>query len=114
MIISNLFVRHKTPQPQFAPGVFLGLLALFMIMGVAKPLVALVGIGTTAIIAAVLVEVNRVRIWDGYRKAYRKQKGLKGIFTKPNSTYYTINVVLLWPLMLLLGVLCLYTAYIYA
>lgn len=112
MVISNLFVRHKTPQPQFAPGVFLGLLALFIIMGIAKPLVGLVGIGTTAVIAAVLVEVNRVRIWEDYRKAYRKQKGLKGLLTKPDDSYYIINVVILWPLILLLGVLCLYSAYV--
>jgi hypothetical protein len=108
VVISNLFIRHKTPQPQFAPGAFLGLIALFVVMGVAKPLIALVGLG----IAAVLVEVNRVRIWETYRKSYRKQKGLKGVFTQPSQTYYMINVVVLWPVILLLGVMCLYAAYI--
>jgi hypothetical protein len=112
VVISNLFIRHKTPQPQFAPGAFLGLIALFVVMGVAKPLIALVGLGTTAVIAAVLVEVNRVRIWETYRKSYRKQKGLKGVFTQPSQTYYMINVVVLWPVILLLGVMCLYAAYI--
>jgi hypothetical protein len=112
MLISNLFVHHKVPQPRFAPGLFVGLIALFILMGEAKPLVGLVGIGTTAIVAAVLVEVNRVRIWETYRKSYRKQKGLKGLWTEPTTTYYLINVVILWPLILLLGVLCLYAAYI--
>lgn len=111
MILSNLFVRHKNPQPRFAPGLFVGLLAMFILAGQFKPIFALAGIGTTVIVAAVLVEVNRVGIWESYRKAYRKQKGLKGVFTEPNMTYYTINVVLLWPAILVLGVLCVWVAY---
>ena len=114
MVISNLFVRHKTPQPRFAPGLFVGLLAAFVLLGQTKPLFGLVGLGVTAVVAAALVELNRVRIWEDYRKAYRKQKGLKGLMTQPNPAYYTINVVILWPLIMLLGVLCLYAAYVLA
>jgi len=111
MILSNLFIKHKTPQPRFAPGLFMGLLAAFILLGQTKPLYALVGIGTTVIVAAVLVELNRVRIWEDYRQAYRKQKGLKGAFTAPNPVYYTLNVVVLWPSILILGVMCLWVAY---
>lgn len=111
MLISNLFIKHKVPQPRFAPGLFVGLIALFIILGEAKPVVGLVGIGTTAIVAAFLVEANRQRIWETYRKAYRKQKGIKGTFTQPSTTYYAINILLLWPMIMLLGFLCLYAAY---
>jgi hypothetical protein len=111
MIFSNLFVRHKVPQPRFAPALFIGLLAMFSLLGTTKPVFGLVGLGTVSILAAVLVELNRERIWEGYRKAYRKQKGLHGLMTQPNPVYYVINVLFLWPFILFLGVICLYAAY---
>ncbi|MDB5178469.1 MAG: hypothetical protein JWN01_412 [Patescibacteria group bacterium] len=114
MLISHFFVRHKTPEPRFAPGLFLGLLSAFVILGGAKPVVGLVGVGTTLIVTAVLVELNRQRIWDDYLKTYRKQKGLKSIWRKPNPIYYTINIVFLWPFILFLGFICLWAAYILA
>ncbi len=114
MLISNLFVTHKVPQPRFAPGLFIGLLAIFALMGQSKPVVGLVGIGTTAVVAAVLVEVNRRRIWESYRKSYRKRAGLMGLWTKPNAVYYTLNVAFLWPFILFLGIVCLWAAYVLA
>jgi hypothetical protein len=112
MIIQNLFVRHKVPQPRFAPALFIGLLAMFSLLGQAKPVFGLVGLGTVSILAAALVELNRERIWEGYRKAYRQQKGARGLLTRPNPMYYTINVLFLWPFILFLGVVCLYAAYL--
>jgi hypothetical protein len=112
MILSNMFVRHKNPQPRFAPGLFLLLLAVFILLGQSKPLLALVGIGTTTVITGILVELNRERIWSNYTKSYRKMKGLKGLWTKPDRVYYNINVWFLWPFVVLLGVLCLWSAYV--
>ena len=114
MLISNLFVRHKVPPPRFAPALFLTLLAVFVLLGNTKPVVGLVGIGATVIVAAVLIELNRDRIWDTYRKTYKKERGLKGKWTEPNVIYYNLNVYLLWPFVLFLGLLCLYAAYILA
>jgi hypothetical protein len=111
LLLSNLFLKRKIPGPHFAPGLFLALLALFVLMGQARPVVGLVGIGTTAVLAAVLVELNRNRIWEEYRKAYRRQKGLKGVLAEPHIVYYNINVYLLWPFILFLGTVCLWTAY---
>jgi uncharacterized membrane protein len=110
MLVSNMFRRHKTPGPRFAPSLFFGLLAIFAILGQPKPIVGLVGIGTTLIITAVLVELNRERIWDNYRKSYRKQKS-KSRLTAPNRLYYNINVMFLWPFILFLGIICLWAAY---
>ncbi len=114
MLISHLFHRHKTPAPNFAPGLFLGLLVAFTILGQTKPIVALAGLGTTLVATGVLIELNRVRIWDNYRAEFKKNKGLKGLWAKPNPVYYTINVVFLWPFIIFLGVVCLWAAYILA
>jgi hypothetical protein len=112
MLISHLLPRHhKTPPPKFAPGIFMGLLAGFSILGLTKPIFGLVGLGTTLLVSGVLVEINRVRIWDDYRALYKKSRGFKGMWTKPNPVYYTINVVFLWPFIIFLGFISLWAAY---
>jgi len=112
MLLSNLLPGHKTPPPRFAPGLFLGLLFLFVLIGQARPNIALAGMGTTLIITAVLVELNRKRIWEEYLQRYKKRKGLNGFWAKPNHVYYSINVRVLWPFILFLGFMCLYAAYL--
>jgi hypothetical protein len=112
MLLSNLLPGHKTPPPRFAPGLFLALLLLFIIIGQAKPTLALVGLGTTLIITATLVELNRQRIWNEYLKTWKKRQGLAGYWGKPNHLYYSINVIVLWPFVFFLGALCLYAAYL--
>ncbi len=115
MLISHLFThRKKTPKPRFAPGIFLGFLLAFVLLGQTKPIVGLVGIGTTLVITGVLVVLNRQRIWDDYVKAYKKRRGVKGIWTKPNDVYYTINVLFLWPFIIFLGLVSLLAAYVLA
>lgn len=111
MLISNLFVKHKVPAPRFAPGLFLVLLAVFMLLGQNKPVYGLSGIGVTLVIAGILVEFNRDRIWESYKKTYRKQKGIAGMWTKPDPIYYNLNVYFLWPFIVLLGAICLWAAY---
>jgi|ERR1700683_1545823 len=112
MLISNLFVRHKVPPPRFAPGFFLALLLVFVILGEYKPIFGLVGMGTTLVVASVLVELNRNRIWELYKKTYKHKAGLPGFWTKPDPVYYNINVMLLWPALFVLGVVCLWAAYV--
>lgn len=111
MILSHLVLHHKNPEPRFVPGLFIALIAIFSILGQYKPLIAMAGLGTVLIVAGTLVEANRQSIWTNYQKVYRKRKGLKGIWTKPNHTYYTINVAFLWPFIIFLGVICLWVAY---
>jgi hypothetical protein len=112
VLISHLLIHHKTPGPRFAPGLFIGLIATFSLLGQSKPVFALAGLGTTLIAGGSLIELNRQRIWENYRKGLRKAKGLKGIWTKPNTTYYTINVVFLWPFIIFLGMVCLWASYV--
>jgi hypothetical protein len=109
-MFQHLFHQHKTPQPRFAQGLFLVLVAAFVIILRGRPVVGLTGLGTTLILAAGLVEANRGRIWTDYKKAYRKQKGLRGRLTAPDKIYYQINIYLLWPFIAFLGAVCLYVA----
>lgn len=111
MMLSSLFVKHKIPQARFAPGLFVLLLAAFIFMGQSKPVYGLTGIGVTAVVTAILVEANRDRIWETYRRTYKKQKGLYGMMSKPNKVYYTLNVYFLWPVVFLIGVVSLFVAY---
>jgi len=111
MLLSNLFTKHKVPPPRFAPGVFLALLAMFVLLGNAKPAYGLLGIGTTVVIGGLLVELNRDRIWETYLKTYKKQKGLRGVWSRPNRLYYNLNVYFLWPFVMFLGAVCLWAAY---
>ncbi|MBW4062176.1 hypothetical protein HJC99_06400 [Candidatus Saccharibacteria bacterium] len=109
----HLFRRNKTPQARFAPTLFLILITVFVIVMRARPVLGLAGLGTTLLVVAGLVIVNRDRIWDNYKKSYKKTKGWRGRFTELNKTYYYINVVLLWPFIAALGLVCLCAAYAY-
>ncbi len=110
MLVSHLFTRHKTPAPRFAPGLFLGLMLSFVVLGQSRPAFGLVGLGTVLITSGSLIILNRERIWENYKKTYKK-RGLKGLWTKPNPIYYTINIVFLWPFIIFLGFVCLAAAY---
>ena len=112
MLVSNLLRRHKTPGPRFAPGLFLGLLVVFAVLGQTNAVFGLTGLGVTLVATGTLVEINRQRIWDNYRKSFRKTKGLRGFWTQPDPVYYTLNVVFMWPLIIVLGVFSLWAAYI--
>jgi hypothetical protein len=110
-MLARLFFRHKIPPPRFAQGIFVGLIIAFGIITQVKAAVGLAGLGAVAIIGAALVEVNRVRIWETYRKQYKKTRKLNGIWHEPRLTYYRINTIILWPFVAVLGVVCLWIAY---
>jgi hypothetical protein len=112
-MFQHLFHRRKKPTYHFAPTIFLGLIAIFVIILQLRPVVGLAGLGTTLILAASLVILNRERIWLDYKKSYKKKKGLPGHLTKPNSIYYTINIFLLWPFIAALGVVSLIASYVF-
>jgi hypothetical protein len=111
MMLSHLIIKHNEHRPKFAPLLFLGLLSVFVIIGEERPVMGLVGIGTVVLITAVLVLINKDKIWDDYRARFRRTKGLKGMWVEPNRVYYNINVYLLWPFVAFLGMCCLVAAY---
>ena len=106
------FFRRSMPQPRFALGLLLGLVVAFMILLRERPILGLSGLGTVAIIAAGLVEANHSRIWEAYRQQYKKRsKRDQSVWTRPSEAYYRMNVIVLWPLVAILGVWCLWLAY---
>jgi hypothetical protein len=111
MMLSSLVTNHKAPKARFTPGLFLLLLIIFIWLGQYKPTYGLTGLGVTLVVTAILVEANRDRIWDMYRKSYKKQKGIMGVLSKPNKIYYTLNVFFLWPIVFVVGLVSLYVAY---
>lgn len=100
---------HRSPKPQFGESVLALLVVFFALMVQIRPIVGLTGLGTTLLVIAVLIELNRVRIWDDYKKAWKKRKGL--FWHAPHKIYYNLNVYVVWPLVALLGLACLWAAY---
>lgn len=111
-MLSKLFRRHRSIKPGYVQYLFLGLLVLFVVVAQVKPVIGLVGVGTLAILAAGVVELNSQRIWDEYRKNYKKQRRFTGIWHEPKVIYFNLNIYVLWPLVALLGALCLWAAYV--
>src|SRR5438045_804319 len=99
-----LFWRPKLPQPRFAQGLFAVLLIWFVVVSRVKPAVGLTGLGVVLIVMATLVEANRQLIWEGYKRAYKKQRGWRGRLSEPREIYNLINIYLLWPAIFALGV----------
>ena len=110
-MLSKLFHHHRKAKPRYAEGLFLGLLLMFALLTQIKPAFGLVGLGTLAILAAGVVELNSQRIWDEYRKGYKKQRRFTGFWHEPKDIYFKLNVYVLWPLVALLGALCLWAGY---
>ena len=111
-MLSRLFMHKSMPQPHFAAHIFIVLIAVFTILIQLRPAVGLAGLGTTVLLAAALIEVNRDRIWETYRAEYKRRRQLKGLWHEPNRIYYTINVYMLWPFVAFLGAVCLAVAYL--
>ena len=108
--------KSEIKTPKLGPGlmgVYLALILVFTLITFSRPVVGLSGLGVVAIIMATIIELNRHRIWESYRKSFKKSKGIRGWWTEPNKLYYNLNVYALWPLVALLGLASLWAAYNY-
>jgi hypothetical protein len=106
-------VSNITEQSKGLMAIFFGLILLFTVITFFRPVVGLSGLGVVAIIVASIIELNRNRIWEAYRKDYKKSKGIRGWWSEPNRLYFNLNTYFLWPLVGILGVACLWAAYMY-
>jgi len=100
-------IHKRIPEAKSVSWAFVALLALFALLTIHKPAVGLSGLGTVLVLAALLVEANRDRIWESYRQDHHRDKGT----AKPNRLYYQLNVYVAWPLVLVVGLAAIWAAY---
>ena len=99
-----MFFHPKSKPANFASWTFAILVISFAWLSLSRPAVGLSGLGTVLILAAILIELNRETIWQGYLKGYKKSKDpLTEALRKPRQIYYSLNVYLVWPLFFLIG-----------
>jgi hypothetical protein len=98
---------HRSYPARFASWAFLSLLVLFAGLLQTKPSIGFAGLGAVLVLAALLILANHERIWQLYKKSRPSQS----IWSKPNKLYYQLNVYIVWPLVLLLGLAAIATAY---
>lgn len=67
--------------------------------------VFVIGTGVALVLFALLVEIERKYIWNNYKKNYHKHDNeILEMLLKPNIWVYRLNIYLVWPLVLILGI----------
>lgn len=60
--------------------------------------------GTALVMIALFVELEHKVIWKNYKKHYHPHKNeLVDKLLRPNRTVYALNIYVVWPLVLVLG-----------
>ncbi len=71
--------------------------------------VTVVAVGALVVLVALLVEIEHKVIWKHYQKNYHQhQNKLVDRLLKPNIWVYRLNIYIVWPLVLILGVAIIY------
>lgn len=104
--------KHRKPQARLAGWAFVDSVLLFAAIAYFKPAVGLAGLGAVMILASVVVEANHYRIWEDYKKTYKKSKDpVREFWAAPRQSYYRANIYFVWPLVFILGLVAVYTSY---
>ena len=109
-LYNELMLLYKSRFSAVVSWFFAYVFALSLILYFYNRAIGLTGLGVILILSSVMVEANQKRIWDDYRKSYKKRKGLDKSLNQPHEIYHQLNVYLVWPLFFLLGLVCLWTA----
>jgi len=66
----------------------------------------LIFVGSGLVLAALFVEIEHKIIWNNYKKHYHPHKNrfFDKLF-RPNKLVYRLNVYVLWPLVIILGLI---------
>jgi ABC-type antimicrobial peptide transport system permease subunit len=107
------FFHHKTVAPKPRYGGFLyGLLILaFAVITLYAPVVGLIGVGSLLLLAGIFVEVNADRVWQESMKWQKKNRKNVPWWNRPTPFFYAVNIYVLWPLIILMGIFALVLAY---
>lgn len=104
---------HKKRQSNYAPWVFVGILVFFMLLSPSRPAIGLAGGGAILMLGSILIEINRKQIWDNYKQNYKPSKSqLDRLWSEPKDIYYKLNVLFVWPLVFVTGLLSITVAYL--
>jgi thiosulfate reductase cytochrome b subunit len=94
---------------------FVCLVLLYGAIAVHKPAIGLAGLGGIMILGSLQALANKDEIWNSYKKSYKKPKSeLMKTLNEPKLIYYQLNVYVLMPLMLVLGLAAIWTAWLLA
>lgn len=76
-------------------------------------LFGMAGLGVLLIFCGIWVMATAKTTWENYLKAYKKlPKKKQSIWTRPSITYYYLNLVVIVPLLIVLGVSLIVSAYL--
>lgn len=90
----------------------LGALVVLVYMVQVNPPAGLAVMGGAACLVSVIILRSRQQIWDNYKKSYSKSKNpALELLHRPLRIYYLINVLVVWPLLFMLGLIAMYTAW---
>ncbi len=87
------------------PAVALAVMGVCAIATFSHPVPALFVLGVVMITTAVMVLSDADKIWSEYKLHYlaRKRKGEYSVWSEPRELYRRLNVYVIWPGVLLLG-----------
>ena len=107
------FFHHKsaTPKPRFIAWVYGLFILIFAFVSLHSIVVGLVGLGSLLILAGVFVELNADRIWAESKKWAKQNRKSIPWWNRPTHLYYVLNTFVLWPLVILIGIVSLTVAY---
>lgn len=97
---------------------FYKIIAIVLILWLAllsaqQVLFGMLGLGMLLITGGIWIMATAKTTWENYLKAYKKlPKSKKSVWTKPSITYYYVNILLIVPLLIVLGVSLIACAYL--
>jgi hypothetical protein len=90
----------------------LGGLIVLAYLVYAQPRGGLAVVGAVLVLGSYWLHRRHRQIWTDYRKQYRKSKNpLTEALNRPRLIYYRINVYVIIPLLAILGLVALYSAW---
>lgn len=88
---------------------FYKIIAIIIILWLAllsaqQVLFGMLGLGVMLVFGGIWVMATAKTTWENYLKAYKKlPKSKQSVWTKPSITYYYLNLVVIVPLLIVLG-----------